>query len=156
YHRRTPRRAGASRCAVLASPLVSNHDDRGPRAWHSGDVPHHVTCNTYIAQTYAEVVMAYLRELARTGKLVANEPIYVVELAAGVGAFAWYFIRKLSELKQESSLCDLDVRYVMTDFTSTKSQHPQLARFAAAGILGFGKFDVDGDQQITLVGGGVL
>jgi tetratricopeptide (TPR) repeat protein len=146
--------------SVLWTLMKAYYHGMGPKAWHSGAVPNYATCNAFIAQSYATVVMTYLRELARTGMLVAGEPVYIVELASGVGAFAAYFLHKLGELKLESSLSDLDVRYVMTDFTQTNLQavqaHPHLRPFAAAGALGFGKFDVDVDDAIELVGGGVL
>ncbi|HEY1552959.1 MAG TPA: tetratricopeptide repeat protein [Kofleriaceae bacterium] len=146
--------------SVLWTLMKAYYHGMGPKAWLDGDVPNYVTCNTFIAQSYANVVMAYLRELARTGVLVANEPVYIIELASGVGAFAAYFLHKFGELKLESSLSDLDVRYVMTDFTQTNLQatqaHPHLRPFAASGVLKFGKFDIDEDSAIELVGGGSL
>ncbi len=133
------------------------YNDMGPRAWLTGEVPHYATCNTFIAQCYAELVMSYIRELARTGQLVRTEPVHIIELGSGIGAFAWYFLRKFSELHQESSLRDVEVRYVMTDFTPTNlnatSQHPHLKLFAATGQLKFGKFDVDTDDSIELLDG---
>ena len=74
--------------SVLWTLMKTYYNDMGPKAWLTGEVPHYATCNTYIAQCYAEVVMAYLRELARTGQLVRTEPVHVIELGAGVGAFA--------------------------------------------------------------------
>jgi hypothetical protein len=88
------------------------------------------------------------------------EPIYVIELAAGVGAFAAYFLHKFGELKQESSLRNLEVRYVMTDFTQANLKvwnvHPHLRPFVDAGVLGFGTFDVDTHDRVELVNGGTL
>lgn len=146
--------------SVLWTIQKAYYNQKGPIAWYGGEIPYYATCNTYIAQTYAEVVMAYLRELARTGQLAAGEPVYIVELGAGMGAFAAYFLHKLGELKQESSLRHLDVRYVMTDFTPTNlkgwSEHPHLRPLVASGVLDFGKFDVDTDDTIQLVSGGAL
>lgn len=136
------------------------YDQSGPNAWHSGQVPNYSTCNTFIAQAYAEVVMAYARELARTDKLSTDAPLYIVELAAGVGRFAAHFLRKLTELKNESSLRCLDIRYVMTDFTRTNidvwRKHPHLQQFVDAGILNFGKFDVDSDDTVQFIDGSTL
>lgn len=143
--------------SVLWRLMKSYYNDMGPRAWLTNEVPHYVTCNTYIAQCYAEVVLAYLHELARAGQLVRTEPVYVIELGAGVGAFASYFLHKFGEIHQESSLRDVEVRYVMTDFTPTNvnavAEHPHLKLFAANGLLGFGKFDVDTDDAIELRNG---
>lgn len=146
--------------SVLWTLMKAYYHGMGPKAWHSGEVPHYATCNAYIAQCYATVVMAYLRELARTGALDTSEPLYIVEVASGVGAFASYFLHKLGELKLESSLADLDVRYVMTDFTPTNlkatQEHPHLRPFIASGVLRHGKFDIDSDDTIELIGGGTL
>ena len=146
--------------SVLWTIQKAYYDRQGPAAWHSGETPHYATCNTYIAQCYADVTMAYLRELDRRGELDAQEPVYIVELAAGVGAFAYYFLHKLGELKRESSLRDLDVRYVMTDFTQTNlkvwSRHPHLQQFVEQGALGFGTFDVDVHDRIELLNGATL
>src|SRR5687768_9306118 len=89
---------------------------RGPAAWHSGDVPSYATCNTFIAKTYALATLTYLCDARAAGHIDPAHPIYIVELAAGVGRFAFQFLRKWRELKSESPLRDLDVRYVMTDF----------------------------------------
>lgn len=143
--------------SVLWKLMKTYYNDMGPKAWLTGEVPHYATCNTYIAQCYAEVVIAYLRELERTGQLVRSEPVWVLELGAGVGAFASYFLRKFGEVHQESSLRDVEVRYVMTDFTPTNlnavAEHPHLRVFAANGLLGFGKFDVDTDDAVELRNG---
>ncbi len=136
------------------------YSDVGPNAWHSGEVPSYATCNTYIAQAYANVVMAYLRDALTAGILDPKQPVYIVELAAGVGRFAYGFLRKLHMLKNGSSLRKLDVRYVMTDFTMTNvrawNAHPLLKPFLGSGQLDLGTFDVDRDQEIKLIGGGVL
>ncbi len=146
--------------SVLWTLMKKYYNDMGLNAWLTGEVPYYETCNTHIAQCYADVVMAYLRELVRTGQLVRTEPVYIIELGSGVGAFAWYFLRRLGELQQESSLHDVEVRYVMTDFTPTNvnsvAEHPHLRWFAAKGVLGFGKFDVDTDDAIELRNGAFL
>lgn len=132
----------------------------GPTAWSSGRVPSYMTCNTFIAGSYAAVIMAHLRESVRTGAIDPAHPIYIVELGAGSGTFAFQFIRKLSALLAESSVRDLDVRYVMTDYTRSNiegwQKHPQLAAIAATGKLEFGKFDAENDAAIELAGGGEL
>jgi hypothetical protein len=91
--------------------------DSGPAAWHSGEVSSYATCDAYIAQSYANVVLAYLRDAVTASQVDPAHPIYIVELAAGVGRFAHQFLRKLHALLAGSSQSKLDVRYVMTDFT---------------------------------------
>ena len=134
--------------------------EKGPQAWHSGEVPSYATCNTFIAKSYVHMVHAYLRDARVAGMIDPKQPIYIVELAAGVGRFAFQFLTKLRQRLADSSLADLDIRYVMTDFTATNlevwQKHPHLARFVSAGQLHFGKFDVDTDHAIELVGGSAL
>jgi len=91
------------------------YDLRGPQAWASGAVPSYVTTNPYIAHVYAHIVLAYLRDAAAS--LDRERPIYIVELAAGSGRFAYLFLKAFHALKNASSVRALDVRYVMTDFT---------------------------------------
>src|SRR5262249_27322173 len=136
------------------------YSDVGPQAWHSGAVPSYATCNAYIAQAYANVVIAYLRDAVAAGLVDPAHPVHIVELAAGVGRFAYQFLKKLHALKDASSLRALDVRYVMTDFTMTNvrawNAHPQLKPFLASGAFDLGTFDVDRDREVKLIGGQVL
>jgi hypothetical protein len=138
------------------------YDRRGPGAWSTGTVPSYVTSNPYIAQTYAHVVMAFLRDAMRprkngeppTAAIDPAHPIYVVELAAGSGRFSWLLLKKLLALKNASSLRGLDLRYVMTDFTATNldawSRHRLLQPYLASGALELGRFDVERDAEIAL------
>lgn len=134
------------------------YSSRGPAAWHSGDVPSYATCNTFIAKTYALATLTYLCDARAAGQIDPAHPIYIVELAAGVGRFAFQFLRKWRELKAESALRDLDVRYVMTDFNTHNPQvwstHPHLAPFVKDKVLAFGVFDVERDREITLLDNG--
>jgi len=136
------------------------YNDSGPNAWHSGAVPHYATCNTYIAQAYAHVVIAYLRDAVAASLVDPQQPVYIVELAAGVGRFAYQFLRKFHAVMAAWSLRRLDVRYVMTDFTLTNvrawSQQPLFKPLLASGRLDLGTFDVDRDQEIKLVSGHAL
>lgn len=128
---------------------------QGPAAWHSGEVPSYATCNTFIAKTYALATLTYLCDARTAGQLDPAHPIYIIELAAGVGRFAFQFLRKWRELKAESPLRDLDVRYVMTDFNTHNpkvwSTHSHLAGLVKDKVLAFGLFDVERDREITLL-----
>lgn len=35
--------------------MMSFYDRKGPDSWSQGIVPHFITCNTYIAKSYAQV-----------------------------------------------------------------------------------------------------
>jgi len=146
--------------SVLWSLQRNYYTQKGPTAWHSGEVPSYATCNTFIAQSYAHVALAYLRDAKAAGQIDPKHPIYFVELAAGVGRFAYQFLNKFHQLLRESSIRDLKVVYVMTDFTSTNlkvwSEHPHLMPYVAEGLLDFAKFDVDSDREIKLFKGELL
>ena len=136
------------------------YEKQGPAAWHSGEVPHYATCNTFIARSYALAALAYLRDARTAGQIDPAHPVYIVEIAAGVGRFAFQFLRAWRALKAESSVADLDIRYVMTDFNSTNpgvwAKHPYLAPFVADKLLAFGLFDIERSRSIQLLAGGEL
>jgi len=134
------------------------YEVRGPTAWSSGAVPSYVTSNPYIAQVYAHVVLAYLRDAMPT--LDPKQPIYIVELAAGSGRFSYLFLKTFHALKSASSLRALDCRYVMTDFTLSNvrawAAQPLYRSFLDAGLLHFGLFDMERDREIALISGETL
>jgi hypothetical protein len=119
-------------------------EKHGIGAWSQGTVPHYITCNTFIADAYAKVVRAYLAEASHPDD---TSPIYIVELGAGSGRFAWYFLKRFLPSPRP-------VVYVMTDFTDANvaawRQHPQLAALAAEGVLDFARFDAEKDGTLTL------
>lgn len=137
------------------------YDQRGLSAWESGAVPSYVTSNAYIAASYANVVLAFLRDaLAATARgdaaarLNPDKPIYIVELAAGHGRFSYLFLRKFLALLEQSSLHGLQIRYVMTDFTESNirgwAAQPLFKPFVDTGVLEFGLFDIEKDSSIKL------
>ncbi len=141
------------------------YDQRGLSAWASGAVPSYVTSNPYIANAYAQVVMAFLRDAAAAPPshngaclLKRDKPIYIVELAAGHGRFSFLFLKKLLSLLAQSSLRDLNIRYVMTDFTESNLRswqaQPLFKPFIESGVLDFGLFDIEKDTTIKLWYGG--
>lgn len=129
----------------------------GATAFTEDVVPSNGTCNADIADAYATVIVAYLRDAVRAGQVDDSQPVYIVELAAGSGRFAFLCLRRLETLLAEASVRALDVRYVMTDFTlaniSDWTSHPRLAALAASGRLRFGAFDVEHDRAVMLADG---
>ena len=135
---------------------------QGARAWSAGTVPHHVTSNPFLADSYAQVVLGYLRDL-RDGQagLDPGQPVHLVELGAGSGRFGHLFLKKLLALHQGSAVRDMPIRYVMTDFTAANLDplraHPSLQPWIEAGILDFASFDAERDRELALlVSGAVL
>jgi hypothetical protein len=129
----------------------------GSAAFTEDLVPSNGTCNADIADAYATIIVAYLRDAVRAGQVDASQPVFIVELAAGTGRFAFLCLRRLATLLAESSVHALDVRYVMTDFTLANlrdwTTHPRLSALAATGRLAFAAFDVEHDCAVVLADG---
>src|SRR5215831_20052213 len=72
-----------SHCRLTDSSLWSAqrrfYERRGIGAWRTATVPHHVTNNVALAQTYAQAVLGFVHDTEVT------EPLHVVELGAGCG-----------------------------------------------------------------------
>jgi hypothetical protein len=124
---------------------------RGMAAWSEGIVPHHVTCNPYLARAYARVILGFVRDWR--DRLDRSQPLYLVELGAGSGRLAFQLLRQLPSMleRQESRV---RVRYVMTDLAEANlaawRAHPQLARWFEGGLLDLARFDAEHDRAITL------
>lgn len=125
---------------------------QGPAAFSQGIVPHYITCNPFIAQAYARVVLGYLRDLQPS--LCPDQPVHLVELGGGSGRFGYLFLKSLLRLLAHSPLRDLPIRYVLTDFTKRNvdfyAGHPGLRPFVEAGQLDFALFDAEQPAALTL------
>jgi hypothetical protein len=128
------------------------YDSQGALAWQQGSVPHYVTSNAFIAEAYAKVVLGYLRDCAAT--LDPGQPVYLVELGAGVGRFGFHFLGSLQERLARSPLAGLRVQYVLTDFADANVEyyrsHPRLLPLFAAGLLDCAQFDVESTPELSL------
>lgn len=126
---------------------------QGIHAWRDGIVPHYITSNAYMARSYASVVFGWLRDVAVT--LDSSQPIYLVELGAGSGRFAYHFMQSFFDRLDQSALRDIQVTYVLTEFTQTTidfwMSHDQLKPFVEAGRLDFAKFDAEHDDSLMLI-----
>jgi hypothetical protein len=149
--------SGARLSQSLLWKLQRNYfSQAGIDAWGSATVPHYITCNAFIAEAYARVVLGWMRDCAPMCD--ANEPIYLAELGAGSGRFAYLFLLRLRALLGKSPLAGRRFVYVMTDFTDESLQfwrgHPALKPFVEEGSLDFARFDIERDEQLQLVESG--
>jgi tetratricopeptide (TPR) repeat protein len=132
-------------------------EGRGVEAWSKGDVPHYITTNPHIASAYAQVVLGWLRDCREQG-IDRTQPVYFVELGSGAGRFGFHFLKKFEQLHRRSSLRDIRVTYVMTDFTERNldfwKNHSQLQAWVQAGRLDFARFDAENDAVLRLVHSG--
>lgn len=115
-------------------------------------MPSYITNNPFIAQRYAQVVLGYLRDCLPM--LDPSQPVYLVELGAGGGRFAFYFLRVFQELLAESPFSNLSFCYILTDLPERNltfwMEHPALQKWVAAGKLDFARFDALSDHKIHL------
>ncbi len=116
----------------------------GPEAWGTKSVPFYVTSNPYIARQYAYVVLGYLRDCFSPNAATPidlNEPVYIFDLGAGTGRFAYLFLKTLLMIRGVLRKGNLKIRYVMTDIARANIdywlKHPFLQGFLAEGVLDF-------------------
>lgn len=125
----------------------------GTRAWVNDQVPQYITSNPMIASAYAGMIFGFLQDRASKG--YDAEPVYIVELGAGAGRFAYHVLQELCRLRDYAGIQLPDFRYVMTDLAMSNvaawKEHPALQSFIAAGVLDFATFDAVHDSVLNLV-----
>ena len=131
--------------SVLWTIQRSFYDERGASAWAGGAVPHYITCNPSIAQGYAETILGFARDCRAAGALPTGGVLRVLELGGGSGRFAALLLAALRDAVAGSSLADVQVRYILTDFSQARldhwSDHPGLADARRAGWLRVAQLD---------------
>ena len=137
--------------------IERNYFDRqGIKAWNTGTVPHYVTSNPFIAKAYAKVIFNHIRDCRNNAEnpLDLTQPIYILELGSGSGRFAYHFLKKFHSFFPHSTLKEIPVTYIMSDFTSQNldywKQHPRLQPFLEQNLLDFALFDAQQDTEIKL------
>ncbi len=132
---------------------------RGIEAWRQGEVPHYVTSNPMIARSYAELVFAFISDYIRLGPKSnddkdPNEPLYLCELGAGSGRFAFHFLTQLIHIWKHAPAALPSFCYVLTDVAQSNldfwRQHPRFQPFFANGMLDLALFDIMESEQLTL------
>ncbi len=128
--------------------------NQGPEAWSKGVVPQYITTNPYIATLYAKTVFGYCRDIASCKEFDKETPIYIMELAAGVGRFTYTFLKKFLSLLEKSSLKGLKFHYIITDLAERNvsywQNHSYLKPYFESGILDCATFDMTKDEELLL------
>lgn len=124
---------------LLWQMQVDYYQNMGIAAWEQS-VPCFITSNAFIADTYADMIMAFLKDYR--AHLNVDEPVYIVELATGTGRFSSHLVREVQrKARQLASVRDLKLRYVMTDFTEDNiafwEGHENLQAHIDSGFLDF-------------------
>lgn len=137
-------------------------EQQGNQAWSEGIVPHYITSNPYMANAYAALVLGWLRDWASEhggpDTLDFSRPLYIVELGAGHGRFAYHFLKQFEPRWRRSPFAQLPVRYVMTDLADKNIAywrgHERLRPFVQRGMLDFARFDAEQPAALTLLESG--
>ena len=138
--------------SILFTLLTGYYQTRGPHAWD--ETPYYPTNNAFLADAYAELVVAFWRDLASAGRLgPESEPLYIVELASGAGALAVPLLAALERKKKNfASLRNFAVCYVLTDIVAANLQSwatdPQLAELEKRGRVRFARFAPETDAEL--------
>ena len=122
------------------------YDRAAPDIWGSGAVPHGITGNPRIANTYARIVREFLRQAATD----AAEVPHIVEFGGGTGRFAYLFVRQLRAIAP-----GLRFTYVVTDFAAERvhawAAHPSCGPLIEEGLIDFAVLDADRPGPLELL-----
>jgi hypothetical protein len=146
-----PGRLSASALWTLEQTFYRRH---GNDAWAKDIVPHYITCNPSIADAYARTIAAFLGDCLSGGRLKLGEPVYVVEVGAGSGRFAYHLRRRLSEVLSSSRFAGVVLTSVVTDFEESKlrrlQDHPALKDDLESGKLDLAAVDLCNPGELHL------
>lgn len=133
------------------------YHEKGVEAWQSNDVPSYVTTNPFIAHSYAQVALAFIRDMPLSD---SDQPIYIVEMGAGSGRFAYHFLRTFFEEYGDEAQQQRPVCYVMTDISEANLRswagHAQLQHFVEQGRLDFAAYNPTQQDVLQLRSSGNL
>ncbi|BDS09998.1 tetratricopeptide repeat protein [Aureispira anguillae] len=128
------------------------YEQKGVEAWSSGTVPHYITSNPVVGKTYAELVLAFLRDLSL--KKQSTQTVYLLELGAGHGRFCYHFFKHFEKFYTQSALKLPPFCYVLSDFTTSNFEfwktHPRLGPYLEKGWLDLALFDAEKDTELKL------
>lgn len=130
------------------------YDTQGIEAW-AGEVPFYITSNSYIAHTYATLVLRFIQDWCRQHPNAKKQTFYALELGTGPGQFSYYFLKHFCRLRDLLQLEDISFCYIMSDFTQKNVDfwlnHQGITEFVDKGLVDFAVFDVEHDGDIRLI-----
>lgn len=137
--------------SVIWQWQLGYYQQAGLQAWQ--EVPFHITNNPAIGEHYAHILYSALLDLLP--RLDVSQPLYLLELGAGAGAFCFYCLQGLqARLSQHPQLSQLPWVYVATDAAEANIEfmeaHPALQPFIQSGHLDFSIFQAPSQQSVWL------
>lgn len=128
------------------------YQEKGISAWSDGIVPHHMTSNSFVGKTYAELIFATLQDLAKRG--TKDEVVYILELGAGHGRLAFHILKHLQQLVAAFDGQLPNYCYVLSDIVEENlaffNHHPQLQDYFQNGTLDIAYYDALGGEKLYL------
>src|SRR3989344_1608782 len=129
-------------------------DEEGIHAW-VGQVPYFVSSNPFLADGYAHIIIRFIKDYIFKHKAAMEYPFYILELGTGSGKFSFYLLKRICELRESLGLQDIQIRYVMSDFTASNLRfwktHESLKPYVEAGLLDFSIYNMEKEEPIHLV-----
>ena len=128
------------------------YEKEGIDAWRSGVVPHHMTSNSMVGRSYAELILAFLKDLSQQGSV--SEVVYIIELGAGHGRLAFHILQHLEKLVHSVHEILPPFCYILSDIVEEDllfyKNHIQFKKFFDKGWLDIAYFDAVESQEIEL------
>ncbi len=128
------------------------YQEKGLTAWSKDIVPHHMTSNSMVGKTYAELIFAFLKDLAVKEK--TEETVYILELGAGHGRLAFHILKHLEILTESIQTKIPPFCYVLSDIVEDNltffRQHPQFQTYVDKGLLDTTYFDAIDSKELFL------
>lgn len=128
------------------------YQEKGIKAWSEDIVPHHMTSNSLVGKTYADLIFGFLKDLASKGN--KDGVVYILELGAGHGRLGFHILKHLQNLihpfeGQVPKFC-----YVLSDIVEDNlsffSNHLQLQTYFEQGVLDVSYFDAVNSKELYL------
>jgi hypothetical protein len=133
-------------------------DSEGVEAW-SGQVPFYVTSNPFVANSYANMSIALIRDWLAKHPESIEHPFYIMELGTGPGKLSFLVIKRIMELANLMRMQNVKICYVLTDFTESNlrfwQEQPQLKSYVEQGVVDFALYNMEQDDEIRLTHAGI-
>ena len=128
------------------------YHDKGVTAWSEDIVPHQVTNSSIAAKTYAELIFAFLKDLALEGSI--DQVVYILELGAGHGKLCFNILKYLDSLIAQERNRLPEYCYVLSDIVEDNllffKDHPQFQEYYQRGVLDISYFDALESHTLNL------
>src|ERR1700680_4049183 len=90
----------------------------GTEVWEEEVVPQQITNNTYLANTYAKLIIAQIQDyILAHGTPDDDLPFYIFEIGAGHGRLSFYLLENLRQAFEVFEWPKKWLKFIMTDIS---------------------------------------